>query len=294
MTRAQVLAAGGSDADIERLLRRRDWAVVHPGVYVAHTGRLSWLERAWSAVLLLAPAALAGPSALRAHGVRGHDEEPTIEVAVAASRHLRSPDGVRIVRLPRFDQVAQLHLSPPRVRVEPALLRVASRARTQDGTVAVLGDGCQSGRTTAPRLRRELATIARIPRRRLIEDVLTDVADGALSALERRYLRDVERAHDLPRAGRQRTAGGVVRDVEHRRWRTRVELDGRLGHEWTSDRWDDLDRDVDSAVDGFLTVRVGWRQVLEPCRLARAMAQVLSARGWSGQARSCGPGCILG
>ena len=51
------------------MLRRREWARVHPGVYVAHTGPLSWPQRAWSAVLLVAPAALSGSSALHAHGV---------------------------------------------------------------------------------------------------------------------------------------------------------------------------------------------------------------------------------
>ncbi len=59
----------------------------------------------------------------------------------------------------------------------------------------------------------------------------------------------------------------------------RLELDGRFGHEWSLDRWDDLDRDVDSAVEGHLTVRIGWRQVLEPCRLAERMARILVARG---------------
>jgi hypothetical protein len=73
----------------------------------------------------------------------------------------------------------------------------------------------------------------------------------------------------------------------------RIELDGRLGHEWTSERWDDLDRDIDSAVDGHLTVRIGWRQVLEPCRLAQRIARLLAAQGWAGTARSCGPGCIV-
>ena len=261
VSRRQVMAAGGTDADVERRLRRREWARVHPGVYADHTGALSWTQGAWAAVLLLAPAA---------------------------------PTGVRVVRLPCFDDVTQLHLSPPRVRIEPALLRVASRAHGEDGTVAVIADACQSGRTTARRLRSELATIGRIPRRGLIEDVLADVAEGALSALERRYLRDVERAHALPRAGRQHVAPGVVRDVAYRRWRTGVELDDRLGHEWSSDRWDDLDRDVDSAVDGHLTVRIGWRQVLEPCRLAERMAGILAARGWPGRPRACGPGCQAG
>jgi hypothetical protein len=293
VSRRQVLDLGGTDNDIERLLRRREWARVHPGVYADHTGSLTWPQCAWAAVLLLAPAALSGSSALRAHGVRGHDARSRVEVAVAAQRHVRQPTGVRLVRLRRFEAVAQLHLSPPRVRVEPALLRVASRAGSLDAAVAVLADGCQSGRTTPVRLIAELATIDRIPRRQLIEDVLADLAEGAFSALERRYLRDVERAHALPRAARQRVAGGAVRDVEYGRWRTRVELDGRLGHEWSSDRWDDLDRDIDSAVEDHLTVRIGWRQVLQPCRLAERMTRILVARGWPGRPRRCGPTCQL-
>jgi len=65
----------------------------------------------------------------------------------------------------------------------------------------------------------------------------------------------------------------------------------RLGHEWNADRWADLDRDIDSAVAGDLTLRVGWRQVLDPCRMAAAVARVLLARGWAGQPRGCRPGC---
>ena len=293
VARRQVLGAGGTDADIDRMLRRRVWVRIHPGVYVDHSGPTSWRQRAWAAVVLLAPAALSGVSALRAHGVRGHDHHEGIEVAVPASRHPDAPPGVRVVRLRRFDDVTQPHLSPPRVRIEPALLRVASHARTEDRAVAVLADACQSGRSTAARLSLELNAVQRLPRRRLIASVLADVDEGAHSALERRYLRQVERAHRLPSARRQRADPGAVRDVEYRNVRTRIELDGRLGHEWTTDRWDDLDRDVDSAVDGHLTVRIGWRQVLEPCRLAERVGRILAARGWQGRPTPCGPRCPL-
>ena len=71
-------------------------------------------------------------------------------------------------------------------------------------------------------------------------------AAGALSPLERRYLRDVERAHGLPRAGRQLPdlvdGARVTRDVEYAAQATDVELDGRLGHEAAEDRRDYLDR----------------------------------------------------
>ena len=55
-------------------------------------------------------------------------------------------------RVQAFDRIALTGLTPPRVRVEYAVLRVASRARTEDAAVAVLADACQSRRTTPERL----------------------------------------------------------------------------------------------------------------------------------------------
>src|ERR1700712_431846 len=65
ISRAQALASGLSENDVRRLLRRRSWVCVHPGVYVNHTGELTWLQRAWAAVLFAWPAALCDESALR-------------------------------------------------------------------------------------------------------------------------------------------------------------------------------------------------------------------------------------
>jgi hypothetical protein len=121
--------------------------------------------------------------------------------------------------------------------------------------------------------------------------------------LERRYLRDVESAHDLPRGTRQIRAPGqvrrggasgtVVRDVRYSPFRTVVELDGAFGHRDAVDRWADLERDLAAAADGDLTLRAGWAQVMEPCELAATVAIILSGRGWQGRARACGPGCGL-
>ena len=66
VSRGQVLAAGGTDGDIERLVRRREWARVHPGVYVDHTGPLEAFEPAGRLSPLTVPAALSGSSAVRA------------------------------------------------------------------------------------------------------------------------------------------------------------------------------------------------------------------------------------
>jgi hypothetical protein len=296
ISRRQVLAAGADEVLIARKLRRREWARVHPGVYVDHTGPLTWQQRAWAAVLYAHPAALAGRSALRAHGVRGHDRDE-IHVVVPHARKVRRRPGIRIERLTDFDSAVQSNLSPPRVRVEHALVRVASSAPSDDAAVGVLADACQSRRTTAARLSDELRETPSLPRRRLLLGIVDDVASGAFSVLERRFLQRVERAHGLPRGRRQRPdrsgQRGAQRDVEYAEQALLLELDGRLGHEWPLDRWDDLDRDLAAATTGRLTLRAGWGQVLQPCRLARVLAVVLAARGWSGRPRPCGPSCLL-
>ena len=300
ISRRQVLVEGGGrDHDIARLLRRRVWARLHDGVYVDHTGEPSWKQRAWAAVLYHWPAALDGVSALAAHGVRatGARSGSRIEVAIDRTRSVAKGAGISVTRCTDFDVQAQLNLSPPRVRVDHALLTVASRSSTEEGAVALLADACQWRHTTPDRLAEALRQRSHLARRQLLLSILQDAANGAYSVLERRYLVRVERPHGLPTATRQRRVqiGRRVyyRDVEYVDLHTTVELDGRIGHEAMGDRWADLDRDIDAAVRGDVTVRVGWKQVLDPCRLAAAVARILIARGWTGRPRPCHPGCPL-
>jgi hypothetical protein len=243
------------------------------------------------------PAALSRESAARAHGLRAAGNSPDtgkVQLVISASRSVDPLDGARIERIKDFDEVANLTLHPPRVRLEHALLKVAADTR-QDGAVAVLADACQQRRTTPGRLVDVLTKMPRLRNRALLLEILRDVTTGAYSALERRYLRQVERAHGLPGAGRQRPARvgarSGYRDVEYAEQLTVVELDGRLGHELSEDRWDDLDRDIAAAEDHLMTLRMGWRQVLSACRLAMAIGRILSARGWEGRPVPCSPGC---
>jgi hypothetical protein len=64
VSRRQLRELGACDHDIARMVRRRDLVPVHPGVYAAHTGQLTWVQRAWVAVLACWPAALSHQSAL--------------------------------------------------------------------------------------------------------------------------------------------------------------------------------------------------------------------------------------
>jgi hypothetical protein len=301
VSRRQVRVLGADDVFIARMLGRRVWARVHEGVFVNHTGPLTRRQRQWAAVLLHAPAVLAGRSALACDGIGSLEPTDPIDLAVDRSRRVDDPPGVRTVQVRDLETVARMTASPPRMTIEHASVMVASKARTEDATVAALADVVRTGRTTPARLAAVVHAQPRLPRRRLMLDVLTDVGAGAHSPLELRYLRGVERAHGLPVGERQvrevlhqvadEAVRVVYRDIRYAAFATDVELDGRLGHEAALDRWADLDRDLLTAIEGGLTLRAGWQQVLATCRLALLVGGVLQSRGWSGPVLRCGETC---
>ncbi len=300
LARRQALEAGCTPADVRRRLRRREWVVVHPGVYVDHTGPLTWPQRAWAACLAHWPAVLAARSAIRAQEDRtgAADDGADIEILVAHARRVVSLPGVRVRRARGFDATARLDLHPPRQRYDDAVLAVADRAPDELRAVAVLADACRSRRTSPSRLRTRAAQTARLARRTWLTTLLDDLDEGACSVLEQAYLTRVERAHGLPRGQRQQAdhddAGRrVYRDVAYAGpgWRQLVELDGRLFHDSAHARDRDLERDLDAALDGAATVRLGYAQVLgRPCVTAAKIGRLLRTRGWDGRPSAC-PRC---
>jgi hypothetical protein len=164
----------------------------------------------------------------------------------------------------RFDDKVQWNLGPPRMRLEEAALDVASERPTEFGAIEVLADVCQSRRTTAARMLEVAATRRRLRRRRWLMGVLDDISEGSCSVLESGYLNRVERAHALPRAGRQvpgHDRGPLYRDVDYAPW-------------------------------GL--VRLGWGQVYgRPCWTAGQVASLLRSRGWRGTPQVCGEECTL-
>jgi hypothetical protein len=303
VARRQVLEAGLDDNDIERLLRRRVWARIHPGVYVDHTGAPTTTQLHWAAVLSCWPAALYGESALQAYGALPASSgrtaaTPWVHVAVLHPRKVVAPPGVRVHRVVGLDAQVLWNLGPPRLRLEHAVLTTCAAAPTRSAALAIAADACQQRRTNAARLLDALEEHPRLRHGSWLRLVLHDVAAGTMSLLEHGYLR-LERAHGLPAARRQRRAetggpGPVYRDVRYPAVGVVVELDGRLGHEWTDERWQDMDRDLDAGAEGQLTIRLGWRHVMEDaCRTAGRLGRVLAHRGWVGAVRACGPDCAL-
>jgi hypothetical protein len=298
VARRQLLDCDLTPADLARMVRRRELSRVHPGVYVDHTGPLTWLQRAWAAVLFSWPAALSHDSALRAVNGPGRrsDDDTVMHVAVARGRRLVAPDGVRLHHLADLDAQVQWNTGPPRMRFEHAVLALAGASATDLGAIALLADACGSRRSTASRLRTALEDRPRQARRAWLAGVLDDVAAGTCSVLEHGYLHRVERAHGLPVGRRQsshRHAGVLtLHDVEYVDLGTLVELDGRLFHDSATQRDRDMDRDLDgAAADDSVTIRLSWGQVFDrPCRTAHRLATVLNRRGWTGQLRPC-PTC---
>jgi hypothetical protein len=291
VARRQLVDGGADDNDIRRWIRRRELVRVHTGVYLNHTGPPSWSSRSWAAVLFHWPSALAHDSVINRAG-------DVIHVAIDQSRTATRLPRVRVHRLAGFQERVQWNLGPPRVRVEDALLSRCAEAATPVDALAVLTDACRRRITTPTRLAAELHRRPTVARRGWLLQALDEAADGVQSLLESSYHRRVERAHGLPRPDRQRTErtedGVVHRDVTYLRFRLVVELDGRLGHELSRDRWDDQDRDLLVAGDEVMTLRLGWRHCEStPCRTAGRLARVLRTRGWRGRPRRCGPACRL-
>ncbi|MFC7362141.1 hypothetical protein [Nocardioides astragali] len=300
--RSQLVAIGASRNDLRRMLGRRELVTIHPCVYVNHSGRPTRRQREWAAVLACAPAALHRESALDAHGMTRDrpssiPQDGPIHLLVDRHRRIVPPSGVTIERVADREKWVQANRRPPRAVFDYALLKAASE-RGEADAIALLSDAVHQGLTTASRLLDVIGQLPRLPRRAMLGEVLADVQAGTRSVLEQRYLRDVERAHGLPEGARQLrhdTSSGIVhRDIRYCAQRTLVELDGAFGHRDTVDRWADLQRDLDATLEDHLTLRPGWAQVMEPCRLAQVVTTVLRLRGWTGSPRACHEKCPVG
>jgi hypothetical protein len=294
ISRRQALAAGMQVHDLRRFVRRRVWARVHDGVFVDHTGPLTWQQRAWAGVLAAWPAALSHDSAIRAAdgpGRRDRADDGPIHVAVGRHRVIGSHTGLVVHPMRLFPQAVLWNASPPRLRIEEAVLEVAAATGDPMRLIARLADAVQSRRTTAARLLTRLEARPRIAQRQLMDAVLRDIDAGTCSALEHGYLRLVERPHGLPRPRRQQRPGyaSILRDIDYEVFGLVIELDGRVFHDRADARDADLERDLDAHLrDGRETVRLGWGQVFgHACRTAAKLGVLLARRGWTGSPTRC-------
>jgi very-short-patch-repair endonuclease len=297
ISRRQLLDAGLDRKTISRRLERGRWQQLYRGVYAVFNGpppRGTWL---WAAVLRAGDGAvLSHQTGAELHGLIDSPSE-AIYLTVPSTRRITTPG--LVVRLSgRVEKATQPNRAPPRTSVEETVLDLAELSRTFDDACGWITKACGKRLTTEEKLRAALAMRKKMRWRPELNDVLAAAGHGIHSVLEYRYLRDVERAHGLPRSRHQVRVvidGKVVyRDVYYEEFQVAVELDGRLAHP-EEERWRDSHRDNQASARGVETRRYSWQDVYaHPCETALLQAQILRGRGWPGTPKPCSAGCPVG
>ena len=293
--RADLIAA-------DALLRRGRWQPLYRGVYATYTGRSSRAGTLWAAVLRC------GPDAVLSHHTAA--ELDRLADQPASAIHITIPSGqrIRLVAselaggLPPIVVHRSLRLAatrhparrPPRTRIEETVLDLVDAAATFDEAFGWLTTACGRRLTTPWQLSASAAARGRLRWRDDLRGALEEIGDGVMSGLERRFVRDVERPHGLPRPQRQaRHRPGDISaylDNYYADQRLAVELDGLAAHP-AETRWNDIHRDNRFARQGIETLRYNWADVTQrPCLVAAEIAAVLQQRGWTGEFVRC-PEC---
>jgi predicted transcriptional regulator of viral defense system len=297
ISRQQLLDAGLNPQLIIRRIERNRWQQLYRGVYATFTGpppRETWL---WAAVLRAGNGAvLSHQTAAELHGLVDAPAE-SIFVTVPSTRRITTP-GIVIRMSGRIAEATQPNREPPRTTLEETVLDLAQLARSFDDACGWITRACGRRLTTEEKLRAALASRKKMRWRTELDDVLAAAGDGIHSVLEYRYVRDVERAHGLPRSRHQVRVvidgKTVYRDAYYEEYQVAAELDGRLAHP-DDERWRDSQRDNKARAQGVQTCRYGWRDVYgNPCETALLQAQILRQHGWRGSPRPCSAGCPVG
>jgi len=295
VTARQATALGLSARAVAGRVERGHWQRIHTGVYATFSGEPSRQALLWAAVLRGGPGAmLSYQTAAEVHGLVRRPA-PLIHLTVPAGRRPEHVRGLVIHRSNRADTARHPVLLPPRTRVEETALDLAAAALCFDDALGWVSAACAGRLTTPAKIQAAMAQRAKMPHRAGLAAALADVAAGANTVLEYRYLRDVERPHGLPRARRQvrvrRGGRSEYRDLVYDSYGVVVETDGRTAHLVTA-AWRDAHRDNAAAADGFITLRYSWSDVNgRPCYVARQVAAALTRRGWPGKLRPCSPAC---
>lgn len=300
---AQARALGMTPDAILAKVKSGRWQRVHRGVYATFTGDLSREATLWAVVLYCGRnAVLSHQTAAEIHGFApGPGPGDRIHVTVpGASNPARWTDLRELVvhRSLNWRADPQPEWNLPRAPVEATVLDLVDTAATLDEAYAWVSRAITGNKTTIGLLGAALNERKKFRRRTWLVDALTDVRDGIQFPLERRWARDVQRAHGLPAAGHQvkREGADGIRFLDnlYQRYNLCVELDGLAFHPpQERDRDGYGDNETVIATDAH-TLRYGFRQVANhPCDQAAQFARALSKNGWAAATlKQCEkPGC---
>lgn len=297
IARRQSTDAGIATYTMRNRVRDGRWQRLQRGVYAAFSGEPTREAILWAALLRAGPGAvLSHQTAAERHGLIDKPS-PVITITVPASRHPAHEKipGVIIHRSDAILRTRHPAMLPPCTRVEDTVLDLIQVAPSFDDAYAWICRAIGRRRTTADRIRQAIDGRKKMRWRRELMLALGDADHGALSVLEYRYVRRVERPHGLPVARRQaqvrQRTGNRYLDNLYEEYGVCVELDGTAAHP-SDEQWRDKRRDNANAVSGLVTLRFGFPDLLDHrCETAAAVAGLLQRRGWPGSPRPCGRTC---
>jgi hypothetical protein len=293
IARRQGQDVGVDPETMRTRVRSGRWQRLQRGVYAAFSGDPGRETVLWAALLRAGPGAvLSHQTAAERHGLID-EPSPVITMTVPAAHH---PAQVKIpgVVIHRSDAILHTRhpaMLPPCTRVEDTVLDLIQIAPSFDDAYAWICRAIGRRRTTVDRMRQAMEARKKMRWRRELLVALGDVGEGALSLLEYRYVRRVERPHGLPAARRQarirRHTGNRYLDNLYENYGVCSELDGTAAHP-ADEQWRDKRRDNAHAVQGIVTLRFGFLDLGDrSCQTAAYVAAVLRWRGWKGNARPC-------
>jgi hypothetical protein len=308
IARYQAIPGGLDRLTLRNRLQDGRWQRVQRGVYANFSGKPGRLTELWAALLRAGPdATLSHQTAAEQHGLISEPDpdkpSPAIHITVPADRHparLRNIPGIVIHRSRVLDLTRHPAMSPACTRVEDTVLDLIEAAETFAAAYDWICRAIGRRRTTAMRIRTAMDQRKKMRWRKEVELALADASGGALSLLEYRYVRYVERPHGLPTAERQvrvrQRTGNRYLDNLYEDYLVCVELDGTAAHP-ADEQWRDKRRDNWNLVHGnILTLRFGFLDLTEPfrCATAQDVATRLTLSGWPGAAHPCPrAGCPL-
>ncbi|HEY6935243.1 MAG TPA: hypothetical protein VI452_17735 [Marmoricola sp.] len=247
-------------AEVRAQLRARRWQRIGSQSIAVHTGPLTASGRQWAAVLEAGPRAhLDGASALIASGLTNFTVE-RIRVSVpkgARIRRRRRPS-VDLRETRRFDPDDIATSGVPRARPAVAAVRAALWATSDRQASLLMTMAVQQGLCTVEEIAVELLRIKRDRRRRLLHDLVIDLAGGVRSLGELDFVRGC-RDRGLPEPDAQvlrRVAPDrYYLDFRWGRWGVVVEVDG-IHHAWAAVLVGDALRHNSIALQGDVVLRL--------------------------------------
>jgi hypothetical protein len=300
-----IASRQGSVAGVDpRVMRGRassgHWQRVQRGVYATFSGDPTRETTLWAALLRAGPdAVLSHQTAAERHGLID-EPSPVITITVPASKRparTKIP-GVLIHRSDAISRTRHPAMLPPCTRVEDTVLDLVQIAPTFEDAYEWICRAIGRRRTTADRIRNAMDVRKKMRWRRELAVALADADEGALSRLEYRYVRRVERPHGLPVACRQarigQRTGNRYLDNLYEEYGVCVELDGTAAHP-EDEQWRDKRRDNANLYSGIVTYRFGFLELGDHrCESAAYVVAALRRQGWTGTARPCHrPACPI-